>query len=419
MEDTQQPASGYGNRYLKRTLGAFLIALLIFGAFRFGYAEGSAGFKFQPKSFKIVNQQDQPQTVDYNLLWETINKLKTNHIEKPTDDQKILYGAVKGAVESVGDPYTEFFTPEELKSFETDLSGKFEGIGAEIGKQGGNIVIIAPLDGTPAENAGLLPKDIIVKVNDEVANGWSTEEAVRRIRGPKDTEVTLTIYREGRTNTFDVKIKRDQIVIKSVKWEVRSVKNAEGKDKKVGLLTITRFGDDTSLLFNRGVQELLSKSVDALVLDLRSNPGGYLETAVDLAGYWVPKDKVVVTEAHSTGKNTEYVSKGVGTLAGTKTITLINGGSASASEILAGALRDYHLTQLVGEKSFGKGSVQQVLDLPGQSALKVTIAKWLTPSGHNINKEGIAPDMEVKLSEDDIKNQKDPQLDKALEEAVK
>lgn len=419
MEDTQQPTPSSSNVYLKRVLGAFLIALLIFGAFRFGYAEGSKGFKFDPKSFKIINQKDQPQTVDYSLLWETIDKLKTNHIEKPTDEQKILYGAVKGAVESVGDPYTEFFTPEELKSFETDLSGKFEGIGAEIGKQGGNIVIIAPLDGTPAQKAGLLPKDIIVKVNGEVANGWSTEEAVRRIRGPKDSEVILTIFREGRIQTFDVKIKRDQIVIKSVKWEVKIIKNGDGKEKKVGLLTVTRFGDDTSQLFSRGVQELLGKNIDSLVLDLRSNPGGYLETAVDLASYWIPKDKMVVTEAHSTGKNVEYASKGIGALANMKTITLINGGSASASEILSGALHDYKLTQLVGEKSFGKGSVQQVLDLPGDSALKVTIAKWLTPSGHNINKEGIAPDLEVKLSEDDIKNQKDPQLDKALEEAVK
>jgi carboxyl-terminal processing protease len=319
----------------------------------------------------------------------------------------------------VGDPYTTFFTPDELKNFETDLAGSFDGIGAEIGKQNGSIVIIAPIDGTPAKQAGLLPKDIIVKVNGELAGEWTTEEAVRHIRGPKGTEVTLTIYRDGHNDTFDVKIKRDSIVIKSVKWEVKTVKDASGAEKKVGLIAVSRFGDDTSSLFSNAVQDLKAKGVTGIVLDLRSNPGGYLETAVDLASYWADKDKVIVTEAHSDGKNIEYKSKGYGRLTGIKTVTLINGGSASASEILSGALHDYKLTTLLGEKSYGKGSVQEVLDLPGNSALKVTIAKWLTPSGHNINKEGIAPDTEVKLTEDDIKNQKDPQLDKALQDVVK
>lgn len=403
----------------RRWLSVAIVILLIAGAFKYGYQEGRAGMVFEPTSFKVVNQQDRVATVDYNLLWQAIDKLKTSHIDRPNNDQDILYGAVKGAVGSVEDPYTEFFTPEELKSFETDLSGTFEGIGAEIGKQNGNIVVIAPLDGTPAKAAGLLAQDTIVKVNGEEAAGWSTEEAVRRIRGPKGTEVTLTIYREGKNDTFDVKIKRDAIVIKSVKWAVNTVAAQNGAEKKVGVITVSRFGDDTASLFSSAVQEIRSKGVDALVLDLRNNPGGYLETSVELASYWVAKDKVVVTEAHSDGRNIEYKSKGYGRLSGLKTITLVNGGSASASEILAGALRDYNITQLLGEKSFGKGSVQEILDLPGNSALKVTVAKWITPNGRNINKDGIAPDREVKLSEDDIKNQKDPQLDRALEEAVK
>lgn len=403
----------------KRWLITIVIILLIAGAYKFGYTQGKSGYVFQPSTFKVINQKDQPGVADYNLLWDTIAKLKASHIEKPTDDQKILYGAVKGAVESVGDPYTTFFTPEELKSFETDLSGSFEGIGAEIGKQNGVIVVIAPIDGTPAKQAGLLPKDIILKVDGQDASSWSTEEAVRHIRGQKGTEVTLSIFRDGRSEAFDVKIKRDAIVIKSVKWEQKTVKDASGKERKVGYISVSRFGDDTSALFSSAVQDLRAKGMDTLVLDLRNNPGGYLETAVDLSSYWVPKDKVVVTEAHSDGKNIEYKSKGYTRLSGVKTITLINGGSASASEILAGALHDYTLTSLYGEKSFGKGSVQEVLDLQGGAGLKVTIAKWLTPSGHNINKEGIAPDTEVKLTEDDIKNQKDPQLDKALQDMVK
>ena len=397
-------------------LSLFIVLLLLAGSYKLGFTQGKSGFVFEPQTFKVVNQKDQPKTVDYGLLWDAIAKLKTNHIDKPTNDEKILYGAVRGAVESVGDPYTTFFTPDELKSFETDLAGTFSGIGAEIGKQDGAILIIAPLDGTPAKSAGLLAKDIITKVDGEDTAGWSTEEAVKHIRGQKGTEVKLTIYRAGRNDTFEVAIKRDDIVLKSVKWEIKTTKGTDGKDKKVGVVKLTRFGDDTSGLFSSAVQDLKAKGVDGLVLDLRNDPGGYLETAVDVASYWVEADKVVVTEAHSDGKNIEYKSKGYGKLFGVPTITLINGGSASASEILSGALHDYNLTKLVGEKSFGKGSVQTVLGLDGGSALKVTIAKWLTPSGHNINKEGINPDIAVKLSEDDIKNNKDPQLDKALEE---
>lgn len=400
-------------------LSLFIVLLFLAGSYKLGFTQGKSGFVFEPKTFKIVNQQDQPKTVDYGLLWDAITKLKTNHIDKPTDEQKILYGAVKGAVDSVGDPYTSFFTPDELKDFETDLAGKFSGIGAEIGKQDGVIVIIAPLDGTPAKNAGLLAKDVIVKVGGEEAQGWSTEEAVRRIRGPKGTEVKLTIYRAGKNDTFEVAIKRDDIVIKSVKWETKEVKDSTGKQRRVGVIKVSRFGDDTSALFSTATQELKSKGVDGIVLDLRNDPGGYLETSVEIASYWTEKDKIVVTEAHSDGKNVEYKSKGYGRLAGLPTVTLINGGSASASEILAGALHDYKLTKLIGEKSFGKGSVQTVLDLSGGSALKVTIAKWLTPSGHNISKEGINPDIAVKLTEEDIKAEKDPQMDKALEEVVK
>lgn len=402
----------------KRWLITIVVVLLIAGGYKLGYTQGKSGYTFEPTTFKVVNQKDQPGIADYNLLWDTITKLKASHIDQPKDDQKILYGAVKGAVDSVGDPYTTFFTPEELKSFETDLSGSFEGIGAEIGKQNGVIVVVAPIDGTPAKQAGLLPKDIIVKVDGQEASGWSTEEAVKHIRGKKGTEVTLSIYRDGRSEAFDVKIRRDAIVIKSVKWEQKTVKDASGKERKVGYISVSRFGDDTSSLFSSAVQDLRAKGLDTLVLDLRSNPGGYLETAVDLASYWVPKDKLIVTEAHSDGKNIEYKSKGYNRLSGVKTVTLINGGSASASEILAGALHDYKLTTLLGEKSYGKGSVQEVLSLPGDAALKVTIAKWITPNGKNINKEGITPELEVKLTEDDIKNQKDPQLDRALQDVV-
>lgn len=415
-QNVEQP--GVGRKWVVRSVIALLVLGLMVGGYGLGYAQGKSGFVFEPTSFKIVNQKDQPVTVDYGLLWDAIAKLKANHIDKPTNDQKILYGAVKGAVQSVGDPYTEFFTPEELQSFKTDLSGSFDGIGAEIGKDDGNIVIIAPLDDSPAKAAGLLPKDIILKVDGIEVNDWSVEEAVSHIRGKKGTTVVLSIYRQGRNEPFQVSIKRDQIIVKSVKWEVKTA-NGTRDQKKIGYVSVSRFGEDTETLFSTAVQELRAQGVAGMVLDLRSDPGGYLETAVELGSYWIPKDKLIVKEAHSTGKDIDYNSKGYGRLAGIPTVTLINSGSASASEILAGALHDYKLTTLVGEKSYGKGSVQTILDLAGGSGLKVTIAKWITPNGKNISKEGIAPDVEVKLTEDDVKNKKDPQLERALQEFVK
>lgn len=407
-----------GRKWVVRSVISFLVLGLVIGGYGLGYAQGKSGFVFEPTSFKVINQKDQPVTVDYGLLWDVIAKLKANHIEKPSNDQKILYGAVKGAVQSVGDPYTEYFTPEELQSFKSDLSGSFDGIGAEIGKDDGNIVIIAPLDASPAKAAGLLPKDIIVKVDGAEVNGWSVEETVRRIRGKKGTMVVLTIYRQGRSDTFEVPIKRDQIIVKSVKWEVKNA-NGPRDQKKIGYISVSRFGEDTETLFSTAVQELRAQGVVGIILDLRSDPGGYLETAVELGSYWIPKGKLVVKEAQTGGKDNDYNSKGYGRLADLPTVTLINGGSASASEILAGALHDYKLTTLVGEKSYGKGSVQAILDTAGGGGLKVTVAKWITPNGKNISKEGIAPDIEVKLTEEDVKDQKDPQLERALQEFVK
>lgn len=414
MENTDGLNPEPKNKTMKKWLFAFLVLLLIVGAFRFGYVQGKAGYTFDPKTFKVVNQDQAPQDVNYNLLWDAIAKLKTYHIDQPTDDQQILYGAVKGALSSVGDPYTVFFTPEELAEFKSDLAGKFEGIGAEIGKRGGNLVVVAPLDGTPAKQAGLLPQDIIAKVDGESTADWTVEEAVRSIRGPKGTEVVLTIVREGRFDPFDISIKRDSIEIKSVKWEVKQV-NSETGTKKVGVITLSRFGDDTSRLFQQASQDMLKQGVDALVLDLRSDPGGYLAVSVEIASYWLNKGQLVVTEAHSTGENKVYNASGNNTLGGLKTLTLINGGSASAAEILAGALKDHGYTDLLGEQSFGKGSVQEIMDLPGNSAMKVTIAKWVTPGGVNLSEHGLKPDVEVKMTEDDFKEGRDPQMDKALE----
>lgn len=390
----------------------FLVSVL--ASFRSGIVLGNKGFSFQAKEFKIINQKDQPKEVDYSLLWEALNVVSNKYIEKPVDQQKILYGAIKGAVAASGDAYTEFFTPEELVSFRTELRGSFEGIGAEIGKRNNAIVVVSPIENAPADKAGLRAKDVIVSVNGESTADLSVEQAVGKIRGPKGSEVTLTIYREGQAKTFDVVIMRDTIEIKSVKLEYK-----EQNGKKVAYLKVARFGDDTKTLFAQAVQDIKRSGASSIVLDLRNDPGGYLETAVDLASYWLPKNGLVVTEEHSSGTPITYNSYGYGMLSGLKTIVLINGGSASASEILAGALRDTGAASLMGEKSFGKGSVQELIELNGGGAVKVTVAKWITPSGKNLNKDGLVPDIEVKISEEDINADRDPQLTRALEEIIK
>jgi carboxyl-terminal processing protease len=390
--------------------------LLIIASYYVGFRQGVKGYVFEPKEFKIINQSEQPQTVDYNLLWDAIKTVNQKHIDGALDPQKSLYGAVKGAVDAIGDPYTEFFPPKAKESFKTDLAGAFDGIGAEIGKKDGLIVIVAPLADSPAEKAGLLAKDVIVKVNGEEIRDWTVEDAVSKIRGQKGTEVTLTIFREGRTAAFDVSIKRDKIEIKSVKSEIREV--GESK-KKIAVISLSRFGDDTLNLFNKAVQDSLSKGVEGFIIDLRNNPGGYLNTAVDIASYWVKAGDLVVKEQRSQSDSVSYNALGNNRLAGQKTVVLINGGSASASEILSGALQDHKLATLVGEKSFGKGSVQELVDLRGGSAVKVTVAKWILPNGRNLNHDGLVPDVEIKLTEQDIKDGKDVQMEKAVEEVLK
>jgi carboxyl-terminal processing protease len=402
-------------RHKARWFGIVLIVIVGFGAsFQYGLNLGRQGYVFVPKEFKVMHQADQPATVDYSLLWKAIDVVTEKYIEKPVDQRKVLYGAVKGAVAAAGDEYTSFFDPEELKNFKTDLQGSFDGIGAEIGKKNGVLVIVAPLDDSPAKRAGLLPQDIIVSVNGEPAANWSVEEAVSNIRGPKGTEVTLAIFREGRTSTFDVTIKRETIQVKSVKWETR-----EQNGKVIGLITLSRFGDDTKALFSQAVQELLAKNISGLVVDVRNNPGGYLEGSVEVSSYWVRAGELVVKEARGDGTEDTFNSYGYKRLETMKTAILINGGSASAAEIFSGALRDHNLATLIGEKSFGKGSVQEIIELPQDTAVKVTIAKWITPGGKNLHKEGLTPDIEVKRTEEDITNNRDPQLDRALEEVSK
>jgi carboxyl-terminal processing protease len=319
-------------------------------------------------------------------------------------EEDLLNGQKSGLVAAAGDPYTEFLTAQETKEFNEGLNGSFEGIGAELSKEGNFVVIVSPIKGTPADLAGLQPGDVIVEIDGESAADISVTEAVTRIRGPKGEEVVLTIVRDGQE--LVVPIVRDTIVIESVEWE---------KQGNTGVITISRFGDDTVELTRKAAQELKDQGVASVVLDLRSNPGGLLDAAVSVSSVWLQKGSTVLEEKRNGVVVQTFKTSDQPILPGMPTVVLINGGSASASEIVAGALHDNKAATLLGEQTFGKGSVQRVIPLSGGGSLKVTIARWFTPEGKNIDKEGIAPDQEVELTPEDREAKRDPQLDAAIE----
>jgi carboxyl-terminal processing protease len=404
---------------IKQIFAWVAIVIVVAASYGAGWKAGNKGFIFNPKSFSVINENNAPQTVDYSLLWDALNVLNTKYINKPIDQQKVLYGAVSGAVAALGDPYTTFFPPQNLTNFKTQLAGSFGGIGAEVGSKDGNTVIIAPIAGAPADKAGLLAGDIIAAVNASSTQGLSVDDVVSEIRGPKGTQVTITIVRASKPKPFDVTITRDTITIKSVKWSYKDVTLSNGQKGTVAILDISEFGDDTTGLVNQAVQDILTHNVSGIIVDLRNNPGGYLQSAVDVGSNWVKGGDVIVSEAHSDGTSITYKAEGNPRLAAIKTEVLINGGSASAAEILSGALHDHGFAQLIGEKSFGKGSVQELVDLPGGSAVKVTIAKWITPNGVNLNHNGLNPDIPVTLTQDQVNAGKDPQMDAAITAVTK
>jgi carboxyl-terminal processing protease len=319
-------------------------------------------------------------------------------------DEALLNGQKSGLVAAAEDPYTEFLTAQETKEFNDGLNGSFEGIGAELSREGNFVVIVAPIKGTPADKAGIQPGDVIIEIDGESAANISVTEAVTRIRGPKGEEVVLTIIRDGQE--LVVPIIRDTITIESVEWEKRD---------NTGIITISRFGDDTVELTRRAAQELKDQGITDVVLDVRNNPGGLLDAAVNVSSVWLPKGSTVLEEKRNGVVVQTFKTTDQPVLPGMPTVVLINGGSASASEIVAGALRDNKAATLIGEQTFGKGSVQRVIPLSGGGSLKVTIARWFTPEGKNIDKEGIAPDQAVELTAENREADQDPQLDAALQ----
>ena len=341
------------------------------------------------------------KTIDLSSVQKTYQELIANYDGK-LDTQKLIYGANRGLVEAAGDPHTAYMDPDETKEFDKSLSGQIGGgIGAEIGLRSNKPTIIKPLENSPAQKAGIKAGEAIVKVNDEASSDWSVEKVVSKIRGEVGTSVKLTLLSDGKTR--EVSVVRQNIVSPAVESEI---------DGEIGILKVNRFGDDTVSLSRKYASEFVDKGVKKVILDLRNNPGGTVGAAQGLLGIWLD-NQIAMTERRGSEIVKTLRTTGTPILGNMKTVVLINGNSASASEITAGALREYGKATLVGQKSYGKGSVQIVLGLPGGSQMKVTEARWYTPKGKNIDKTGIEPDVKVDLSSDDVNNNVDPQMDKA------
>lgn len=357
----------------------------------------------QKTGLTSVNQ-GLPDDLTYNDVEEVYDVLRQKY-DGDLSVGELLDGAKEGLAEATGDPYTVYLDQEAAKEFKESLEGSFSGIGAQIGIKEEKLIIISPLEGTPADQSGLRPGDHIAAVNGESTDDMSLDEAVSKIRGQKGTEVTLTIIRNNNA-PMEVKIKRDDIEVPSVTFEV--------KQENIGYISLNRFGPGTTEELRSAINELKQNGAKKYILDLRNNGGGLLNTAVDVTDVFMGKKVVVEERRGNRTIDTLYANKG-GLLNGDELVVLLNQGSASASEIVAGALQDHGLAQVVGETSFGKGSVQELVNLGENTFLKVTVARWYTPAGRNISENGISPDVKVEFTEEDYENDRDPQLKKAIE----
>jgi len=406
---------------IKKALKIFIILLLVSTSFVAGILFSSRNYYFSSVADnemfyagEVVNKY-LPSThnklsrdVDFNLFWDVWENLTEAYVDKgKLNEKEMFYGAIRGMVDSLGDPYTVFMEPKVAKEFDNDLAGTFEGIGAEIGIKDDILTIIAPLPEMPAEKAGLKSGDIVLAINGTSTMGIRIDEAVSQIRGPRGTDVVLNVIHDGASAPEDVTITRGKIVVKSIRTEFK-------EDENIFVVKISNFNDDTKDLFDKAVKKIISLNPDGIIIDLRNNPGGYLETAVEMASEWV-EDGVVVSEKFTEDNINEYQSRGRARLKDFKTVVLVNQGSASASEIVSGALQDYKLATIVGKKTFGKGSVQSLNKFSDGSSVKITVAKWLTPYGRSINDEGIIPDIKAELSLEDYNNNEDPQMSAAVD----
>ena len=402
----------FSSRITKTGVFVVLAIAVLSGAFYYGYQSGYQKGVENPKTVIVRGVTDlekgKEEGIDFSVFWEAWQMIKDKYVKADElDSQNLVYGAVRGLVGSLEDQNSVFMAPSDAKKFNEDIAGEFSGIGAERGIRNDQLVIIAPLKGTPAEKAGLKPMDKILKIGDKSTDGLIVDEAVKLIRGLKATTVILTVLRQNWDKPKEIPIIRDTIQIPTLDWEI--------KDGNIAYFHLYNFYEQAPLLFYQAVVKTSLSAPRGIILDLRNNPGGYLEASVNLAGWFLEKGKIVVSEKFRSGEKEEFKSYGSGFLKNLPIVVLVNEGSASASEILAGALRDNRGVKLIGKKSFGKGTVQELQMLKDGSMVKITVAYWLLPKGHQIEKNGLIPDYEVDLTEEDIKANKDPQLEKAME----
>ncbi len=406
------------NRFTRSLRDKFPSLFLSLAIFFFGWMLGTAGFnlnlRLNPPGVSIEYKSIPSSKIDFSLLGEVLSSINSKFLFRPIDGQKLLYGAVSGLVNALGDPYSVFLNPEENAEFQDQLEGRYEGIGAELDVRDDQLIIVAPLEGSPAEAMGVRAGDKILEIEGESTEGITVYEAVTKIRGATGTVSTLTLQR-GDEEPFEVKITRAEVALESVRFE--------DKGGGVCYLRVSRFGEGTLGEWDGAVAEVVSRRQSGagctrgVVLDLRGNPGGFLNGAVYLASEFISSGVVTIEESAGGARQSLRVqtTKNGQALVGVTTIVLINEGSASASEILAAALNERVGAMLVGKTSFGKGTVQEAAELTGGSGLHLTVAKWLTPSGKWIHQIGLAPNYEVELTDEDINADRDPQLDRALE----
>lgn len=399
------------SRRLTKLVGVFGVVLLTFCA---GYLYGvweKARLSPQEAVQQIVRQSGQEQVseeVDFSLYWDVWNRIKRDYVRQPVDEADLFYGSVSGLVHGTGDPYSVFFDPVQTQSFQQALSGSFGGVGMELGSREGKVVVIAPLADTPASVAGVKAGDVILAVDDVYVDDKTVEEVVAVVRGDKGTQVKLLLQRANE-EPFEVTLTRDIIKPASVKVEYK-----DQAGKTAAIITISQFTKDSATEFNVILNELLLKSPDLVILDLRNDPGGFVDSAIAIASEWIAEGPILI-EKNQLGEKTPSNSTGSGRLSSQPTVVLIDQGSASASEIVAGALQDGGKATIMGEVSFGKGSVQDVHYFKDGSSLKLTISLWLTPNGRTIDQVGITPDVLVPYTAEDFAAGRDPQLQAALD----
>jgi carboxyl-terminal processing protease len=404
------------NKTERRSLGYVLAFFFALGAFFSGIQIGHCVYGGeQPASIfgifldKPVVETTRPELNEFWQVWDLLDeKFASGTTTKPVSNEERIRGAIEGLVDSFDDPYTVYFKPEDAEVFDETIAGNFSGVGMEVGLREGLITIIAPLPGTPAEKSGIIAGDVIVHIDEVSTEGMRIDEAVSLIRGEKGTVVNLEIYRDGEREFKNISITRDTIDIPTVKFEQKD---------KTFIIALYSFNAVAESQFKDGLKKYLESNADTLIVDLRGNPGGYLESAVAIAGYFLPAGKIVVREEFAEdSQNEAFRSRGnqVKDFNPNNLVVLVDGGSASASEILAGALKDHNIATVIGSQTFGKGSVQELVKLDDGSSLKVTVARWLTPNGVSISKEGLAPNIVIGRSAEQRLAGEDSQMDAAL-----